>query len=103
MLDTAILDEQGRYTVHFFFDRADARPGPVSSAHVRMMQPHAGAGYGMHFPLKPGIEVPSSSTRGPRPPAHRGSRAQPAHVVAPMDKNAKVEPPQVGVGDFTFE
>ena len=22
-----------------------------------MMQPHAGPGYGMHFPLRPGIEV----------------------------------------------
>ena len=55
--DTAILDEQGRYTIRFYFDMADNAKRPVSSVRVRMMQPHVGPGYGSHFPLKPGIEV----------------------------------------------
>jgi type VI secretion system secreted protein VgrG len=53
----AHLDEQGRYIVTFLFDRADPKRRKSSSARVRMMQAHAGPGYGIHFPLKPGIEV----------------------------------------------
>jgi type VI secretion system secreted protein VgrG len=35
-----------------------AAPGErKASCPVRMMQPSAGPGYGMHFPLKPGVEV----------------------------------------------
>jgi type VI secretion system secreted protein VgrG len=52
----AQIDEEGRYTVRFFFDTAEGKRAS-SSARVRMMQPHAGPGYGMHFPLKPGVEV----------------------------------------------
>jgi type VI secretion system secreted protein VgrG len=54
--DVAHLDESGRYRIRFLFDmtaegeRAPSRP-------IRMAQPHAGPSYGMHFPLKPGIEV----------------------------------------------
>jgi type VI secretion system secreted protein VgrG len=55
--ETAILDPQGRYTIRFYFDRADGTKRKVSSAWVRMMQPHVGPGYGTHFPLKPGVEV----------------------------------------------
>lgn len=52
----ARLDDQGRYTVRFLFDTA--APGErKASCRVRMMQPSAGTGYGMHFPLKPGVEV----------------------------------------------
>lgn len=52
----ALLDDQGRYTVRFLFDTS--APGErKASCPVRMMQPHAGPGYGMHFPLKPGVEV----------------------------------------------
>jgi len=52
----AQIDAQGRYTVRFLFDTA--APGErKASCRVRMMQPHAGPGYGMHFPLRPGIEV----------------------------------------------
>jgi type VI secretion system secreted protein VgrG len=54
--DYAKIDEQGRYTVKFLFDTAP--PGQrKASRPVRMLQPHAGPDYGMHFPLKPGIEV----------------------------------------------
>jgi type VI secretion system secreted protein VgrG len=52
----AQLDDQGRYTVQFLFDRADPARR-VSSARVRMMQAHAGPNYGIHFPLKPDVEV----------------------------------------------
>jgi type VI secretion system secreted protein VgrG len=53
----AQLDDQGRYTVQFLFDRADRAQRRVSSARVRLMQQHAGPNYGIHFPLKPGVEV----------------------------------------------
>lgn len=46
------LDHEGRYVVRFHFDQG-ARRMP----RIRMAQPHAGPGYGMHFPLRPGIEV----------------------------------------------
>jgi len=52
----AQLDEEGRYTVKFFFDGGEPE-GPFSSRPVRMIQAHAGNYYGVHMPLKPGIEV----------------------------------------------
>jgi len=52
----AKLDVQGRYTIKFLFDTAPAGQRKASRP-VRMIQPHAGPDYGMHFPLKPGIEV----------------------------------------------
>jgi len=52
----AELDDDGRYKVKFYFDTAE-RGEAQASRFVRMMQPHAGGGYGMHFPLRPGIEV----------------------------------------------
>lgn len=60
----AQLDEQGRYTVRFFFDAAAGDGRQRSSAPVRMAQPHAGDGYGMHFPLKPSVEVTVSFVDG---------------------------------------
>lgn len=54
--DYAKLDEDGRYQIQFHFDMAaPGRPRP--SRWVRMAQPHSGPNYGMHFPLKPGVEV----------------------------------------------
>ncbi|MEM9694875.1 MAG: type VI secretion system tip protein TssI/VgrG [Myxococcota bacterium] len=52
----AKLDDQGRYRVRFLFDTAppDERP---ASCWIRMVQPSAGQGHGMHFPLQPGVEV----------------------------------------------
>jgi type VI secretion system secreted protein VgrG len=52
----AQLDDQGRYAVRFIFDTSDSSAGHASHR-IRMIQPHAGAGYGMHFPLRPGVEV----------------------------------------------
>jgi type VI secretion system secreted protein VgrG len=51
----AKLDTWGRYMVRFLFDTAEHKG--KQSHPIRMMQPHAGANYGMHFPLKPGVEV----------------------------------------------
>jgi type VI secretion system secreted protein VgrG len=52
----ADVDEQGRYTVRFLFD-ISPRNRTKSSAPIRMIQPHAGPGYGVHFPLHQGVEV----------------------------------------------
>ena len=50
------IDEHGRYLVRLLFDAAGA--GERRASHpIRMVQPLAGAGYGMHFPLRPGAEV----------------------------------------------
>lgn len=53
----AQIDDQGRYMVRFLFDTAAAASGGAPSRPVRMLQNHAGANYGTHFPLKPGTEV----------------------------------------------
>jgi len=52
----AELDEHGRYRVKFPFDRR-GRAGGKSSYWVRMMQPYAGKGEGMHFPLRKDTRV----------------------------------------------
>ncbi|MCC6527892.1 MAG: type VI secretion system tip protein VgrG [Polyangiaceae bacterium] len=52
----AEIDDDGRYKVKFMFDTSGPDEGKASRL-VRMMQPHSGAGYGMHFPLRPGTEV----------------------------------------------
>src|SRR5690606_20497107 len=52
----ADVDDHDRYRVRFLFDTA--APGErQASRPVRMMQPHSGPGYGMHFPLRGGVEV----------------------------------------------
>jgi type VI secretion system secreted protein VgrG len=52
----AEIDDQGRYKVIVPFDRSGIRGGRASRW-VRMAQPYAGSGYGMHFPLHSGTEV----------------------------------------------
>ncbi len=52
----AELDGDGRYHVRFMFD-AGAAPKGKASKPIRMAQPHVGAGFGMHFPLRDGVEV----------------------------------------------
>jgi type VI secretion system secreted protein VgrG len=52
----AELDDQGRYTVLLPFDLSGRRDGKAS-CRLRMIQPYAGAGHGMHFPLHKGAEV----------------------------------------------
>lgn len=53
----AELDEHGRYTLKFYFDTEPLGKKPRSSHRVRMIQQHAGPGYGTHLPLKAGVEV----------------------------------------------
>jgi type VI secretion system secreted protein VgrG len=52
----ARLTDDGRYTVQLHFDTAD-RSNQKASHPIRMAQPFAGRGNGMHFPLVPGTEV----------------------------------------------
>ncbi|MBF0469969.1 MAG: type VI secretion system tip protein VgrG [Gammaproteobacteria bacterium] len=52
----AELDETGRYRVTLPFDRVIRNEGKASHW-VRMAQPYAGEGHGMHFPLHKGTEV----------------------------------------------
>jgi type VI secretion system VgrG family protein len=54
--DYAEIDEQGRYKVRFGYDWS-GRSDLQASRPVRMLQPHAGSNYGMHFPLRPHAEV----------------------------------------------
>jgi len=53
----ARLDDDGRYLVRMMFDTSQTGDRPLVSRRIRMAQPHAGANYGHHFPLKPGTEV----------------------------------------------
>ncbi|MEZ4309144.1 MAG: type VI secretion system tip protein TssI/VgrG [Polyangiaceae bacterium] len=55
--DIAKIDDHGRYTIRILFDTVMSEAEQKASHPIRMAQPHAGPGYGMHFPLKPGIEV----------------------------------------------
>jgi type VI secretion system secreted protein VgrG len=52
----AELDTQGRYKVILPFDISGNKNGKAS-AWVRMAQPYAGSGHGMHFPLHKDTEV----------------------------------------------
>ncbi|NUP14102.1 MAG: type VI secretion system tip protein VgrG [Polyangiaceae bacterium] len=55
--ELAQIDVDGRYTVQFYFDAGDITGKAKHSHPVRMIQPHSGPHYGIHFPLKPGVEV----------------------------------------------
>ncbi|MFZ5427977.1 MAG: type VI secretion system Vgr family protein [Thermodesulfobacteriota bacterium] len=52
----AQLDEQGRYKVIMPFDLSGRKDGHASTW-LRLMQPYAGGGHGMHLPLHKGTEV----------------------------------------------
>ena len=54
---TALLDAEGRYAVQLHFDAVLGDPHSKGSHWVRMAQPFGGRGHGMHFPLRPGVEV----------------------------------------------
>lgn len=78
------IDGDGRYTVRLLFDMADS--GEKASHVIRMAQPHAGPDYGIHFPLRPGVEVLLSFIDGdPDRPIIVGSvpnKITPSPVVA---------------------
>lgn len=52
----AEIDDEGRYKITLPFDQSGNKDGKASRW-VRMAQPFAGDGYGMHFPLHKGVEV----------------------------------------------
>jgi len=52
----AELDEHGRYKIVLPFDLSGRKDGKASTW-VRMAQPYAGSGHGMHFPLHKNTEV----------------------------------------------
>ena len=52
----AEVDSMGRYKVKLPFDLSDKKDGKASR-YIRMAQPYAGVGMGMHFPLHKGTEV----------------------------------------------
>ncbi len=52
----AELDEHGRYKVVLPLDVSGRKDGKAT-AWLRMVQPYAGSGHGMHFPLHKGTEV----------------------------------------------
>ena len=87
-VDLSHLDDQGRYRIRFLFDSAPA--GERQASHpVRMAQPHAGPDYGMHFPLKPGIEVIMGFVNGdPDRPIVLGSVPNPV-TRSPVDVGTK--------------
>ena len=59
----APIDDEARYKVILPFDLA-AEEGGRASRWIRMAQPTSGAGYGMHFPLRPGTEVILTHVQG---------------------------------------
>lgn len=86
----AKLDEHGRYTVRFLFDNAQHGQRRASRP-VRMLQAHAGPGYGTHFPLKPGVEVLLSFIDGdPDRPLIVGAVPNPTTPSPVVAKNALV-------------
>jgi type VI secretion system VgrG family protein len=82
------VDEEGRYRVRFAFERSDAEHGKASRP-IRMAQPHAGAGYGFHFPLRDGVEVLITCVEGdPDRPIISGAIPNPATPSTVAEKNA---------------
>lgn len=59
----AELDEEGRYKARLAFD-CSGKPDGHASCWLRMAQPYAGPGHGMHLPLRKGTEVLVAFTGG---------------------------------------
>jgi type VI secretion system secreted protein VgrG len=84
----AELDNQGRYHVRFMLDQGNAPSGQASSL-LRMAQPHAGAGYGFHFPLRAGVEVLLTCVEGdPDRPIITGAVPNPTTPSTVSSNNA---------------
>jgi len=84
----AYLDDQGRYRLKPMFDVASTKEGEASHP-VRMMQPSAGANYGMHFPLHAGTEVLVGYTNGdPDRPVILGAMPNPITTSPVTSANA---------------
>ncbi len=82
------VDGDGRYRVRFAFDRSNAEHGKASRP-IRMAQPHAGAGYGFHFPLRDGVEVLITCVEGdPDRPVIAGAIPNPTTPSTVTEGNA---------------
>ncbi len=57
------IDLEGRYKVHFLFDR-DSWPAGQESLWLRLARPYAGDTYGLHLPLLQGTEVAVAFEQG---------------------------------------
>jgi type VI secretion system VgrG family protein len=85
--DYAELDDAGRYHLRMMYDRS-GRTDLGATHPVRMMQPHAGANYGMHFPLRPGIEVLVGFVNGdPDRPVIVGTAPNPVTTSPVLQQN----------------
>lgn len=84
----AELDDQGRYKIKLPFDLA-GRPDGKASCWVRMAEPSAGAGYGMHAPLHKGSEVLLTFLNGdPDRPIIAGAAPNPEDASPVTDENS---------------
>ena len=50
------LDESGRYRARLPFDQSSAGPGQATPP-IRLSQPYAGPGYGLHLPIHKGVDL----------------------------------------------
>ena len=83
----AELDDQGRYKVKLPFDLAGRQAGKASHF-IRLAQPHAGPGYGFHFPLHKGCEVMLTFEDGnPDRPIISGAAPNPENMGPVKDSN----------------
>ncbi len=95
----AELDDDGRYKVKFLFDTAERGEGQASRP-VRMLQPHAGPGYGMHFPLRTGVEVALTFVEGdPDRPMIAGTAPNPQTASPVTAGNATRNIIRTGAGN----
>jgi len=79
----ADIDADGRYRVRMPFDMS-LKKGTAASRWIRMAQPYAGAGYGMHHPLHKGTEVVVGHVEGdPDRPVITNAIPN-AHTVSPV-------------------
>ncbi len=85
----AKLTADGRYSVQLHFDTAQR--GQQKASHpVRMAQPFAGQGNGMHFPLLPGTEVLIAFANGdPDRPVIVGALPNPVSPTPVVDAEAR--------------
>ncbi len=88
------IEGDGRYWIKFLLDSAPLLERRASHP-VRRAQPAVGARYGMHFPLRPGVEVVMAFIQGdPDRPIVLGAvhnARTPAHVVTVNELRSVIE------------
>lgn len=85
--DYARIDEQGRYRVRLAADIGSSAESEASPP-LRMLQPHAGKGAGMHFPLRSGTPVMLAFVNGdPARPVIVGALPDADHLSPVLSGN----------------